>query len=255
MLILIIFLYNFLVFYLYIKIIFFSFTPYSDIAAVSPSSSISSFEPTSVSPRSRSSTGGNFSEFYLKMQPIQISKNSSTTSPTSSLPGGGGGGVSVGMVGPSSGNNSAPPKKPPRRNLSVSPTHGNVQQQQTFNYNSPNHQHQQNLLNMHASKQPTVLRNPSNKDSKIYSKQICPEGGIEYDSSTTAMQKDTQQQASEQHHHRHHIGQRSPAASYNNVFLARTGDSTTGIVQRRNLTSSSSSKDFYMFKTKGVFRS
>ncbi|KAH8417573.1 hypothetical protein KR222_001960 [Zaprionus bogoriensis] len=71
--------------------------------SVSPSSSLSSFEPASVSPRSRCSTGGG-------TQPLQMS----TFAP------------------------SAPPKKPPRRNLSVSPTHGGPGQQ--FSYSSPSSQ-------------------------------------------------------------------------------------------------------------------
>ncbi|CAD6991567.1 unnamed protein product [Ceratitis capitata] len=73
---------------------------------VSPSSSMSSFEPVSVSPRSRSSTGG------IIANPMHMS----TFAPV------------------------APPKKPPRRNLSVSPTHSGQQ----FSYTSPNHnQHKQ----------------------------------------------------------------------------------------------------------------
>lgn len=73
--------------------------------SVSPSSSLSSFEPASVSPRSRCSTeGGN--------QPLQMS----TFAP------------------------SGPPKKPPRRNLSVSPTHAGPGQQ--FSYSSPSSQGQ-----------------------------------------------------------------------------------------------------------------
>lgn len=70
--------------------------------SVSPSSSLSSFEPASVSPRSRCSTGGT--------QPLQMS----TFAP------------------------SGPPKKPPRRNLSVSPTHAGPGQQ--FSYSSPSSQ-------------------------------------------------------------------------------------------------------------------
>lgn len=73
--------------------------------SVSPSSSLSSFEPASVSPRSRSSTGGG-------AQPIVMS----TFAP------------------------SGPPKKPPRRNLSVSPTHAGPGQQ--FGYSSPSSQGQ-----------------------------------------------------------------------------------------------------------------
>ncbi|KAL9888981.1 uncharacterized protein ACN427_008415 isoform 1-T4 [Glossina fuscipes fuscipes] len=75
--------------------------------AVSPSSSMSSFEPASISPRSRCSTGGVSS--FVGNAPILSS------------------------FGPA-----APPKKPPRRNLSVSPTHTG----QTFSYTSPNHQQQ-----------------------------------------------------------------------------------------------------------------
>ncbi|XP_064552810.1 ankyrin repeat and SAM domain-containing protein 1A [Drosophila montana] len=73
--------------------------------SVSPSSSLSSFEPASVSPRSRCSTGGG-------AQPLQMS----TFAP------------------------SGPPKKPPRRNLSVSPTHAGPGQQ--FSYSSPSSQGQ-----------------------------------------------------------------------------------------------------------------
>ncbi|XP_017484634.1 PREDICTED: ankyrin repeat and SAM domain-containing protein 1A [Rhagoletis zephyria] len=77
---------------------------------VSPSSSMSSFEPVSVSPRSRSSTGGIVA--LTANNPMHMS----TFAP------------------------GAPPKKPPRRNLSVSPTHSGQQ----FSYTSPNHQqHQQ----------------------------------------------------------------------------------------------------------------
>ncbi|XP_067614846.1 ankyrin repeat and sterile alpha motif domain-containing protein 1B isoform X2 [Eurosta solidaginis] len=75
---------------------------------ISPSSSMSSFEPVSVSPRSRSSTGG-------------------ITSITANNP------MHMSTFAP------GPPKKPPRRNLSVSPTHSG----QTFSYTSPNHQQQQ----------------------------------------------------------------------------------------------------------------
>ncbi|EDW39003.1 GL13852 [Drosophila persimilis] len=80
--------------------------------SVSPSSSLSSFEPASVSPRSRCSTGG------VGGQPLQMS----TFAPA------------------------GPPKKPPRRNLSVSPTHAGSGQQ--FSYSSPcssQGQQQQNL--------------------------------------------------------------------------------------------------------------
>ncbi|KAH8326662.1 hypothetical protein KR067_011667 [Drosophila pandora] len=73
--------------------------------SVSPSSSLSSFEPASVSPRSRCSTGG-------IGQPMQMS----TFAPA------------------------GPPKKPPRRNLSVSPTHAGPGQQ--FSYSSPSSQSQ-----------------------------------------------------------------------------------------------------------------
>ncbi|XP_065354530.1 ankyrin repeat and sterile alpha motif domain-containing protein 1B [Calliphora vicina] len=76
---------------------------------VSPSSSISSFEPASISPRSRCSTGG-VSSFVGNLPPM-----------SSFGPGG-------------------PPKKPPRRNLSVSPTNSG----QPFSYTSPNHQQQNN---------------------------------------------------------------------------------------------------------------
>ncbi|XP_011179080.2 ankyrin repeat and SAM domain-containing protein 1A [Zeugodacus cucurbitae] len=75
---------------------------------VSPSSSMSSFEPVSVSPRSRSSTGG------IIAVTVNNPMHMSTFAP------------------------GAPPKKPPRRNLSVSPTHSGQQ----FSYTSPNH-HQQ----------------------------------------------------------------------------------------------------------------
>ncbi|XP_017953516.1 ankyrin repeat and SAM domain-containing protein 1A [Drosophila navojoa] len=75
------------------------------VFSVSPSSSLSSFEPASVSPRSRCSTGGG-------AQPIVMS----TFAP------------------------SGPPKKPPRRNLSVSPTHVGPGQQ--FGYSSPSSQGQ-----------------------------------------------------------------------------------------------------------------
>lgn len=68
---------------------------------MSPSSSLSSFEPASVSPRSRCSTGTGGGT-----QPLQMS----TFAP------------------------SGPPKKPPRRNLSVSPTHAGPGQQ--FSYTS-----------------------------------------------------------------------------------------------------------------------
>ncbi|KAH8241383.1 hypothetical protein KR032_011808 [Drosophila birchii] len=74
--------------------------------SVSPSSSLSSFEPASVSPRSRCSTGG-------IGQPMQMS----TFAPA------------------------GPPKKPPRRNLSVSPTHAGPGGQQ-FSYSSPSSQSQ-----------------------------------------------------------------------------------------------------------------
>ncbi|XP_013116012.2 ankyrin repeat and sterile alpha motif domain-containing protein 1B [Stomoxys calcitrans] len=74
---------------------------------ISPSSSMSSFEPSSVSPRSRCSTGG-------------VSSFVANTPMLSSF-------------GPA-----APPKKPPRRNLSVSPTNSG----QPFSYTSPNHQQQ-----------------------------------------------------------------------------------------------------------------
>ncbi|XP_037955613.1 ankyrin repeat and sterile alpha motif domain-containing protein 1B-like [Teleopsis dalmanni] len=73
---------------------------------ISPSSSMSSFDPATVSPRSRSSTGG-------------IIGSNIPHYPLSSF-------APVG----------APPKKPPRRNLSVSPTHTG----QVFSYTSPNHQ-------------------------------------------------------------------------------------------------------------------
>ncbi|KAH8414584.1 hypothetical protein KR215_009362 [Drosophila sulfurigaster] len=73
--------------------------------SVSPSSSLSSFEPASVSPRSRCSTGTGTGN-----QPLQMS----TFAP------------------------SGPPKKPPRRNLSVSPTHAGPGQQ--FSYSSPSSQ-------------------------------------------------------------------------------------------------------------------
>ncbi|XP_054747595.1 ankyrin repeat and sterile alpha motif domain-containing protein 1B isoform X1 [Anastrepha obliqua] len=76
---------------------------------VSPSSSMSSFEPVSVSPRSRSSTGGIIA--MAANNPMHMS----TFAP------------------------GAPPKKPPRRNLSVSPTHSGQQ----FTYTSPNHHQQQ----------------------------------------------------------------------------------------------------------------
>ncbi|KAH8388346.1 hypothetical protein KR093_004739 [Drosophila rubida] len=74
--------------------------------SVSPSSSLSSFEPASVSPRSRCSTGTGTGG----TQPLQMS----TFAP------------------------SGPPKKPPRRNLSVSPTHAGPGQQ--FSYSSPSSQ-------------------------------------------------------------------------------------------------------------------
>ncbi|KAH8310612.1 hypothetical protein KR044_002128 [Drosophila immigrans] len=76
--------------------------------SVSPSSSLSSFEPASVSPRSRCSTGTGTGA----TQPLQMS----TFAP------------------------SGPPKKPPRRNLSVSPTHAGPGQQ--FSYSSPSSQGQ-----------------------------------------------------------------------------------------------------------------
>ncbi|TMW46773.1 hypothetical protein DOY81_008147 [Sarcophaga bullata] len=82
---------------------------------VSPSSSVSSFEPASVSPRSRCSTGG-VSSFI-------------GNTPTLSSFGPGG-----------------PPKKPPRRNLSVSPTNSG----QPFSYTSPNHQQQNNFGRRHT---------------------------------------------------------------------------------------------------------
>lgn len=68
-------------------------SPSSEMKHSPTSSMSSSFEPTSISPRSRGSTGNGVSSF------LSHSNALSSFAPT------------------------VPPKKPPRRNLSVSPTH------------------------------------------------------------------------------------------------------------------------------------
>uniref|UniRef100_A0A1I8MHD5 Uncharacterized protein n=1 Tax=Musca domestica TaxID=7370 RepID=A0A1I8MHD5_MUSDO len=110
---------------------------------VSPSSSMSSFEPSSVSPRSRCSTGG-VSSFV-------------------------GNPPALSSFGPA-----APPKKPPRRNLSVSPTNSG----QPFSYTSPNHQQQQQQNNFSRSQ----TRSPSN-DSPFSHQSHGSVSGMSFDES------------------------------------------------------------------------
>ncbi|EDW43328.1 ankyrin repeat and SAM domain-containing protein 1A [Drosophila sechellia] len=110
--------------------------------SVSPSSSLSSFEPASVSPRSRCSTGG-------LGQPMHMS----TFAPA------------------------GPPKKPPRRNLSVSPTHAGPGQQ--FSYSSPSSQ-SQSQSHGHGHGQNQVRRQPASESP--YSHQSHGSvGGMSFD--------------------------------------------------------------------------
>ncbi|XP_030370677.1 ankyrin repeat and sterile alpha motif domain-containing protein 1B [Scaptodrosophila lebanonensis] len=114
---------------------------------ISPSSSMSSFEPASVSPRSRSSTGG------------VIGGNSQPPLHMSTFASGG------------------PPKKPPRRNLSVSPTHTGQQ----FSYTSPNHQGQHSGQNSRRPpQQQQQQRSPSN-DSPYSHQSHGSVGGMSFD--------------------------------------------------------------------------
>jgi len=110
--------------------------------SVSPSSSLSSFEPASVSPRSRCSTGG-------LGQPMQMS----TFAPA------------------------GPPKKPPRRNLSVSPTHAGPGQQ--FSYSSPSSQ-SQSQSHGHGYGQSQVRRQPPS-DSPYSHQSHGSVGGMSFD--------------------------------------------------------------------------
>ncbi|XP_052835697.1 ankyrin repeat and SAM domain-containing protein 1A isoform X2 [Drosophila gunungcola] len=110
--------------------------------SVSPSSSLSSFEPASVSPRSRCSTGG-------LGQPMQMS----TFAPA------------------------GPPKKPPRRNLSVSPTHAGSGQQ--FSYSSPSSQ-SQSQSHGHGHGQSQVRRQPTS-DSPYSHQSHGSVGGMSFD--------------------------------------------------------------------------
>ncbi|XP_036674384.3 ankyrin repeat and SAM domain-containing protein 1A [Drosophila suzukii] len=110
--------------------------------SVSPSSSLSSFEPASVSPRSRCSTGG-------LGQPMQMS----TFAPA------------------------GPPKKPPRRNLSVSPTHAGPGQQ--FSYSSPSSQ-SQSQSHGHGYGQNQVRRQPPS-DSPYSHQSHGSVGGMSFD--------------------------------------------------------------------------
>uniref|UniRef100_A0A6P4FNZ1 Ankyrin repeat and SAM domain-containing protein 1A n=1 Tax=Drosophila rhopaloa TaxID=1041015 RepID=A0A6P4FNZ1_DRORH len=110
--------------------------------SVSPSSSLSSFEPASVSPRSRCSTGG-------LGQPMQMS----TFAPA------------------------GPPKKPPRRNLSVSPTHAGSGQQ--FSYSSPSSQ-SQSQSHGHGQGQNQVRRQQTS-DSPYSHQSHGSVGGMSFD--------------------------------------------------------------------------
>ncbi|KAH8382394.1 hypothetical protein KR009_003305 [Drosophila setifemur] len=114
------------------------------VYSVSPSSSLSSFEPASVSPRSRCSTGG-------IGQPMQMS----TFAPA------------------------GPPKKPPRRNLSVSPTHAGPGQQ--FSYSSPSSQSQSHGHGQHPVQgQQQIRRNPPS-DSPYSHQSHGSVGGMSFD--------------------------------------------------------------------------
>lgn len=120
--------------------------------SVSPSSSLSSFEPASVSPRSRCSTGG-------IGQPMQMS----TFAPA------------------------GPPKKPPRRNLSVSPTHAGPGGQQ-FSYSSPSsqsqsqsHGHGHGQAQGHGQGQQQQIRRQPPSDSPYSHQSHGSVGGMSFD--------------------------------------------------------------------------